>query len=297
MKTYQLTLETKSGLLTPFQADTIFGHLCWIIAYEEGENGLQKFLKPFREGTPSFVVSDGFPGNFLPKPLSVEFTLSDPAERKEIKKIDFITPEEFTSAREGEKCMPIIRDDLFKTLLIPHNTIDRLSSGTLKQGGVYTLEETFIPKISIYIKVASEEWKDRIVHLVDSLSKTGYGRKKSIGKGQISIEEVKEYNGFDGLKGANGFVSLSNFCPKENDPTNGLYRTFVKYGKLGEEFTFCGNPFKKPLLMFRTGSIFRTDGQPNDFYGRMVEGIAPAKPQVVQYGFAFAVPIKIVGVI
>jgi CRISPR-associated protein Csm4 len=66
----------------------------------------------------------------------------------------------------------------------------------------------------------------------------------------------------------------------------------VKYGKLGGEFTFCGNPFKKPLVMIKTGSVFKTEKLPKEFYGRMIKEIAPAKPkEVVQYGYAFAVPI------
>lgn len=87
-------------------------------------------------------------------------------------------------------------------------------------------------------------------------------------------------------------MSLSSFCPDETDPTEGLYKTFVKYGKLGEEFTFCGNPFKKPLLMIKPGSAFKTDGKPKEYYGRMVDKIAPAKEsEVIQYAFAFAVPV------
>jgi len=97
------------------------------------------------------------------------------------------------------------------------------------------------------------------------------------------------------VKDANAFVTLSSFCPREDDPTEGIYKTFVKYGKLGEEFNFCGNPFKKPLLMVKTGSVFKTQGQPKEIYGRIIEKIAPAKAEVVQYAYAFAVPIRING--
>jgi CRISPR-associated protein Csm4 len=131
-----------------------------------------------------------------------------------------------------------------------------------------------------------------VVNLLKELSKTGYGRKKSIGKGQFSVKEIKEFN-FSPIQNANGFVTLSNFCPTEDDPTEGLYKTFIKYGKLGEEFTFCGNPFKRPLLMIRTGSVFKIGSQPKEFYGRIVPNIAPAKEsEVVQYAYAFTVPIR-----
>lgn len=44
------------------------------------------------------------------------------------------------------------------------------------------------------------------------------------------------------------FVTLSLFVPAQKDPTECAYKTMVKYGKLGERKTFCGNPFKKPLI-------------------------------------------------
>lgn len=112
-------------------------------------------------------------------------------------------------------------------------------------------------------------------------------------KGQFSVGKIEEFKGFEDLKDANGFMTLSSFYPSENDPVEGLYETFVKYSKLGEEFTFCRNPFKRPLVMIKTGSVFKTDGHPKEFYGRMIEEIAPAKPEVVHYGFAFVVPIYI----
>ncbi len=141
------------------------------------------------------------------------------------------------------------------------------------------------------MKAASDEWKGRVVDLLKEVAKSGYGRKKSIGKGQFSVEEVSEFC-FPEIKDANGFVALSNFCPAESDPTEGLYKTLVKYGKLGEEFTFCGNPFKRPLLMIKAGSVFKTEGKPKEFYGRIVqEGISPAKPEVVHYAYTFAVAI------
>lgn len=291
MKTYKINLKTYSGILTPFQADTIFGHLCWVVAHKEGDKELEKFLEPFRKGTPPFIISDGFPDTLLPKPLSGEFNFGKPEEKKEWRKIDFLIFDDFNSVRLGEKFKPQSGENFVTISITPHNTINRLTNTTLAEGGVYSLRETNIPNITIYLMATSDDWKNRVVGLFNELSKTGYGRKKSIGKGQFSVLEESEFN-FPRMEKANGFVTLSNFCPAENDPTEGLYKTFVKYGKLGEELTFCGNPFKRPLVMIRTGSIFRTVGQPKEYYGQLIqEGIAPAKPDVVQYAYAFPVPI------
>jgi len=291
MKTYKINLEIYSGILTPLQADTIFGHLCWVVAYQEGEEGLQQFLEPFKRNDPPFVISDGFPYDLLPKPLSAEFNIDDPQERKELKKIEFIDLKDFDFLREGKKYKPEVPATPFASFVTPHNTVSRLTNSTLIEGGVYSLEEAFIPNITLYFKAVSDEWKNRVVELFNELSKSGYGRKKSIGKGQFSVIEVNDFN-FTPIEKADGFVALSNFCPGKNDPTDGLYKTFVKYGKLGEEFTFCGNPFKRPLLMIKAGSVFKTIGEPREFYGRLVQnGIAPAKPEVVHYAYCFSIPV------
>jgi CRISPR-associated protein Csm4 len=90
----------------------------------------------------------------------------------------------------------------------------------------------------------------------------------------------------------NGFVSLSPFVPAQNDPVDGVYKTIVKYGKLGENYALCGNPFKKPLLLLKADSVFKTPDTPKEYYGGIINGTASAKPEVVQFAYAFAVPMK-----
>lgn len=290
MKTYKVKLKIDSGILTPFQADTIWGHLCWVVAFREGEKGLKEFIEPFKRRDPPFIISDGFPNDLLPKPLSAEFNIDDPQEGKQIKRIKFVPLEDFNLIRQGKKYKPGPPINPFVAYVTPHNTINRLTNSTLVEGGVFSLKETFVSAIDIYLKASSEEWKNRVFGLLRELSQAGYGRKKSIGKGQFSVVELNECN-FPTIEKANGFVTLSNFCPAEGDPTEGLYETFVKYGKLGEDFTFCGNPFKRPLLMIKAGSVFKTIGDSKEFYGRLVQnGIAPAKPEVVHYAYCFTVP-------
>jgi CRISPR-associated protein Csm4 len=297
MKLFKIRLELLNGILTPFHADTLFGHLCWVIAHREGDKQLKNYLQPFKEGSPRFIISDGFPEDLLPKPLSADYLVDDLIKSKELKKSELVIFDDFNKIRKYENfefhppSTLFEKKPLFSRTLMPHNRIDRLTNTTPDEGGVYSLEEMHFSSISIYLKTVNEDWKNRIVSLLEELSQTGYGRKKSIGKGHFSVKEVIDFS-FPGIENPNGFVTLSNFCPAENDPVNGLYKTIVKYGKLGEEYTFCGNPFKRPMVMIKTGSIFKTDGQTADYYGRMIENISPAKPEVVQYAYAFAIPIK-----
>ncbi len=226
----------------------------------------------------------------FPKPFLADIIADS---EKEIKKLSFLTYENFNLVRKGIKPNIEVEKEIsyhVKSQMSVHNIINRNTSATFQEGGIFGWKEIFIPEISIFIKIFSEEWIEKLSNLFKFLTFTGFGSKKSIGKGTFKMEQFESFN-LEEISNPNGFVTLSNFCPSENDPTEGIYKTFVKYGKLGEEFTFSGNPFKKPLLMIKTGSVFKTDGKPKDFYGRMVENVSDVKPQVIQYAYAFPVPI------
>ncbi len=302
MKTYRLKVKPQSSFLTPWQADTIFGNLCWIMAWREGEDVLKKFLSEYKNGNPAFVLSDGFPGDLLPTPVHLSLmeqkgeSFEAYKKAKELKKVSWLSPDVFESVRKGNLDIePAERAESFKTFTTLHSSINRVTGTTGEEGSLFELPEYAVEQneISIYLKI-KDGWVEKVSSLFKDLSLTGYGKKKSVGKGAFEIiGQLELFDRFDDFNGSNGFMSLSNFVPAKNDPTDGFYKTLVKYGKLGGEFTFCGKPFKKPLMMLTTGSSFRVNGKINRFYGRMVAGIAPAKPEVVQYGYAFAVPVVI----
>ncbi len=81
MRYLRVKFEVASSHSTPFQADTIFGHICWAIAVTEGEERLKEFLDSFQEKAP-LLVSDGFPAiatesgiiHYLPSPSLLQQT-------------------------------------------------------------------------------------------------------------------------------------------------------------------------------------------------------------------------------
>nr|WP_051273735.1 hypothetical protein [Desulfotruncus alcoholivorax] len=125
------------------------------------------------------------------------------------------------------------------------------------------------------------------------LGRTGLGKRKSTGKGSFDVTGIDKCNLFEAIDNPNAFLSLSNFVPAPGDPTEGNYRVMVKYGKLGEEFALSKHPFKHPLLMIQAGSVFRVQGMVRAYYGYMIEDIAPAHPEVLQYALAFSVPVRL----
>ena len=59
----------------------------------------------------------------------------------------------------------------------------------------------------------------------------------------------------------------------------------------GEELANSANPFKFPLVMLTAGSCFSADGAIREWYGRLVDRIAPLpNVPIVHYGYALPVP-------
>lgn len=304
MKTYRLQLELGSSFVTPWQADTIFGHLCWVVAHHEGEDKLKDFLSLYTDGKPPFILSNGFPGDLLPKPTNLPLLIPGKdrgsfRKRKDLKKLRFLSLDRFNRLLNG------ITDFLLEeaevkyasspaTFSTVHSQINRMS-GTTQEGALYELSEMIFdpPILSIYIKVA-EGWEKKVLALFERLSASGYGKKKSSGKGRFAVKDFKEFSGFLEPKEPNGFISLSNFVPSSDDPTEGFYETFIKYGKLGEELAFSANPFKKPILFIKEGAVFKADPPLKSHYGTILKDVSTLKGfDLIQYALAFPVGMRL----
>lgn len=305
MEIYRVRLSLISSLSTPWQADTIFGSLCWAFLRNYGEDRLREFLILYHSGEPPFILSNGFPGDLLPVPLSVysvfpvhpgrQLNIETHEQMRTIKKLSFVKFEQFNEILHL-RSFPL--SDLEKEPIVDfttlHSKINRITNTTGQEGSLYEVEEWALKTkyLSVYVKTTAH-WRDKVLDLFELMSRVGFGKDKSTGKGHFKVLGMEQFNDFKIPDSPNGFVTLSNFIPARTDPTEGLYKTFVKYGKLGEEFSLEAVPFKKPLLMLSEGSVFCTGDAPlKDFYGRMVPNIAPPKPEVTQYALAFPIFLK-----
>ncbi len=175
------------------------------------------------------------------------------------------------------------------------NQINRLTSTTAGEedtgGHLFSFSQYRWKYVSIYARIA-DDFVETARQLFQYLGQSGYGKRKSVGYGQLSLLEFKEFTGFSSPPDANGFISLSNFVPAANDPAQGYWQVLVKYGKLGEELATSENPFKKPLIMFTAGSCFY-DSPCKEYYGRLVKNLTTVSQKVAQYGLALALPIKL----
>jgi len=312
MQTHRIELSVPSAFITPWQADTLFGHLCWMAERHDGFSnftGAQGLIDLFRGGEPPFILSDGFPAGLLPAPLTLKNRYQPEAAEvlnrdsytrlKEAKKREYLALPQFQSFLRGETPDLTSEGKGFLPAVTLHNQINRFTNTTGDQGNLFELDGWFAPEggVHIYAKI-SPGFADDLKRLFDLFVQGGFGAKKSTGKGACSLTGFAESTDLEiagsQVQPANGFVTLSHFVPAQNDPTDGAYKTRIKYGKLGEENTFCGNPFKKPFIAIRPGAVFRTPSV-RPWYGRLLEGIACAShmQDIVQYAFAFAVPVRL----
>lgn len=313
-KLYRAKIRLNSLSASLWQADTIFGHLCWHLAQRDGKKSLNDLLEPCRQGSPPILLSDGFPAGYLPRPILPPAPPQDPSKFERIRlqrefkhaaQSEWLELKGFNQVRRGQKeGKPLKEAEVAEAINSRATSKNRIDRSTNTAGGasgdLFDFVETVLPEVTIYWRIEGEEWKKVVEDFLDDLKASGYGKRKSVGYGQVESFTLEEFNGFDDPDGDapqyDGFVSLSRFVPKPEDPTNGYWDVAVKYGKLGEEKAVSGQPFKKPLIQLECGSCFFDEVKPdwvNRWYGQLVDGIAPQHPEVKQYGFAFLVPMRI----
>ncbi len=298
MKSYRFKLRPQSPWITPWQADTIFGSLCWELRKLQGEAALVRFLEGYVEGRPAFVISDALPEGFLPCPL---FARLQPLQLNFKGGLPDWMPEQQFRAfiRRPEPMMPQPSwPKPFRRTRELHASIDRLVGGTGEEGNLFELAEWSFhsgieracQNLSLYVRTEQALGLDLFTALLRSLAASGFGKKKSTGRGAFQIVgEAEPCAWMDEFAGANGFVSLSHFVPHPADPTDGVWSLLTKYPKFAAGAP-VENPFKGRLTMLRPGAAFRVQGTPRPFYGKVLRGLSHEFPGAVHYGLAFPAP-------
>jgi len=320
---YTIKIALQSSVITPFQSDTLFGHICWAIRYLLGEKYLVDFLNEYRpEEAPPFLISNGFPDGYLPKPILPSLSqgdldkilrkdrVSDSYNIKSIKKADFV-PISILKTLQGKPISPTKLfqemyedknyDDIIDagkswiSMTIRHNTVNRIKNRV--EEGLYDLEEFFCHEGSnifcIYVKTDSF-YRDEIERIFNFIGENGFGKDKNTGKGHFKVESIEERIDLPEWENPNSFMTLSSFIPAKADPTKGYYKVLKKHGKLGGMYAH-DNPFKRPLLMFQAGSIF-FDEPVKSNYGSLLPDVHHKHKDVRHYAYAFPIGLRIEGI-
>ncbi len=201
MQDYLAKIELKTNLYTSIHGDSLFGMICWMILYLEGENVLTEFLND-SEKSPQAIFSSAFPENYLPIPNLPKIDLIDEEYKylKKLKKEKYISLEYFLKNRknfsikefqnfriseyksEETKLKLHSGKELKSSKYIPHNSINRLTGMVEETGGLFFSCLVAEPntKYDIYISVETK-WAERIKKAFFSLGEFGYGKDSSIG--------------------------------------------------------------------------------------------------------------------
>jgi len=296
MKFLRYKLIPRSPLGSALQSDTLAGHLLCFIREKDGEDALKAVISDFLEGNPPFILSSAFPNGKLPFPVLPppprsdfrafveenanvfasggysKTTLFQALQKfKTFRKQPYLSLDEWKVKKQGfnlsevfleyveNKREAVEEKNESKKVETPHNVIDRRANRVLDEGGLFFMEETFFAEgfaFDLYVKVRPD-FEERFQDLMAYMGESGFGRDRGIGKGVFEIEEDKEFNPSDiEHPQGNYLLNLSVFSTSEMEKWNGYYNLMTKYGRVWNGFGES-NPFKKPFLAFREGSVFK----------------------------------------
>ena len=321
----KLTLKLKSGLLSELHSDTVMGHFCWRLRdYFGDDKKVTEFISLYQksDSKPPFTISNVLLEKngelFYPKPFLhikeseikaegkkdkiVEFLLN-----KELKSVELLTTDQFNLAINGrvqELYNSLINDKLerpkFVNDLKVSVEIDR-DSFSARDGQLFSYHPKFLDdntRVVFLIKVLNEKSFDdfRCGDILKNVFEIGFGKKKSSGYGQFEvIGDLKLYEKIKKPQNSNAFITLGNYLPSADDGiiTECNYDFIVKYGRLSEEKSLSSNPFKKPLILFTPGSVFKTE-KIKEQYGKVTQSgdISEFDLDAVQFGMPFTLNFK-----
>lgn len=308
MNLYRFHIVPESAWRTPWQSDTLSGMLCGAIARLEGSDALRRnVIDPALAGRPPFVVSDAFPGDWLPVPAFVRLLDRAPDQRKAVKRARWLTRDTFQRTQGGAPpaASDLISDSGFHESAQLHNTISRINSTTMDDGGLYSREEMLLARgqdwLTVYVRL-EPGFRDVFWRAVREVATGGYGADRSAGKGQFRVDgDLEPVDALDQVAAPSGVTSLSTFQPNAGDPTDGAWDAFTKYGKVGPEFGL-ENVFKRPLVLFKPGASYRANCM-CAWLGRAIpmnqllapDTVASLRSrgiEVIHYAFGLAVPVR-----
>lgn len=317
MNIYRLTIKPLSAFDTPLMGDTLFGQLCWAIAYRFGDEYLDQLLQGYTEQQPFMVVSNAFPHGYIPLPtLPSAFwaewkdqRIDRELERKKLKKLAYFPVKDYA---EKVNCWQEIayhhqpkHEDFYQQEYLQfHNTINRTTQTTgLGQFAPFTslqfaYSETTL--LDLYIVLDEERFSTaQLLQVLQDIGQFGFGRDASTGMGKFEViaekETILQEISFKNKK-ANAYLTLANAAPQrlDLDKNQSFYQVTTRFGRHGGSLALATNPFKKPIILAKAGAVFRPlNWQERLFLGNGLKQVSFSQSQAVHQGYAPVIPVKL----
>jgi CRISPR-associated protein Csm4 len=312
MADYCIRLRLRSPLATPLHSGTLFGHLCWVLRYRDGETALNEWLAELPESP--LLLSDAFPAGYLPRPLLAPGLRPTQLqgesrgvfrrrleEDKRLRKTAWISVEDFLTLRNGlneERLLALLGESSLPQgrkipLRVAHNTIDRHTGTTPDSGGLYFMDEDWhdaaASEFEVYVK--TELALEALQDLFSRVGELGFGRDASLGRGQFKAGVAPADRRLFDADG-NRLLSLSHGLLSANMATP-YYRLHTHYGKLSGLYAGSArSPFKHPLLLIPPGATFAPQ-DPGPF-GALLRNVHPHHPEICHNAWHLCLPFPAV---
>lgn len=303
MAEYRVRLTLESPFSTPMHSGTLFGHLCWAWSHLRSPKDLSQWLTGL--STDPFLISDAFPSGYLPRPLlrprrEAHITRLDPEtvrqldQQKKTRKLEWIGLEAFLAVRSNIGAASLSQHSAEPEKLIEHrvahNTINRLTGTTPKEGGLYFADEFWIrdagTEWDVYVRTSLPD--DWLSQLFGKVGEFGFGRDATLGRGRFSVRVDPAPQGLFQAPGRRR-MSLSHGSLTLN-MTDPRYRLHTHYGRAWGLNGLSGSnsPFKRPLTLLRPGATFEpSDDGP---YGELLTEVHPGRQEIVHNAWHLTVP-------
>ncbi len=262
---------------TTIYADTLFSALC-IEAVKSGR--LETLVEAFTNDR--LRLSDGFPYEgerlYLPKPISSngrakrisQNSALGISQRKKYKNLKFIALDLFDAYLKGEDILE--RNGLENMGSFTLRSKNSLRNGTDEAIPYHVGTFRFTPGYGLYFILRYEEDKDALLfgELMQALSLSGIGGKRSAGLGKFCLESVSsgaDITALDRLLGASSAgedtlkMLLSVALPKDTELDEAMegaeYLLVKRSGFVAPDESGRDLLKKKDLYVFSSGSCFR----------------------------------------
>lgn len=327
MQTYRYTLRPLSAFGTPLAGDTLFGQLCWTLRHQLGNARLNELLEGYTADHPFAVVSDAMPAGHVPLPSvpSTAWQATENADRKVLKQKKWLPTAELglpfaawqaRARSDSEAAAPWMqawseqarhrtsKGNSQTERAQPHNTINR-QTGTTGEGAFapYAMPQIwFHPAMRFDLHVVLDVNRLSLAELtsaLDAMGATGFGRDASIGLGKFERTGDAVPMAWPAAAQANSLLTLGPCAPQGLGfcPVRSTYQVVTRFGRHGDAAVQSGQPFKRPVLLARAGSVFWPEAleASRSFIGRGLGGVdepvSQAMPETVQQGYAPVIAI------
>lgn len=271
-----------------FMADTLFSALC-IEAIKRSAEDFNYFYENVKEG--NILLSDAFPfvddELLLPKPyIRVDSDEEDSSKKKKFKKIKYVAMSKWIEYLNGQMNPDeeiAIEKRIGKFDVKTHASIRGLDETMPYRIGTFSFNEN--AGLYIIYAATNDEVRDLFYDLLDGLSFSGIGGKRSSGLGRFEIydgelpEVIQEALNNKTKKNVTLSISLPREDELESAIEGGTYMLEKRSGFVDSCRYADTYMRKRDLYMFSAGSVFE-----NRFSGDIYDVSSGGNHPVYRYG-------------